>query len=170
MARPLAAVMVFLLQFELACAQSVPNVPAKKVDEKVEKAWRSAPKAPDIPGSRRLEPGRRVDLLADAPSGKSETRWPSNSIVISSGVPGTLSIKDRRELGLTVMNLSLIIKELRASGEIDSETSNAEMAAAVAVNLAGKHPELAGRVDWDVIISFIERLMPLVIGVKFTTE
>jgi hypothetical protein len=75
-----------------------------------------------------------------------------------------LSLKQARELGLSLPNLVAVAKELRAEGEIDDSTSRAEKVAAITVRLHDKNPQAfsLGNVDWDAVFEFIDRLMGLI--------
>jgi len=76
-----------------------------------------------------------------------------------------LSWRERRALGLTFLNLLATARELKVAGEIDSSTLSSDMAAAIAMRMEQKSPSTfaaLGPVDWDAIIAFIERLIPLI--------
>lgn len=75
-----------------------------------------------------------------------------------------LTLRERREMGLTVLNIAQVARELKQSGDIDAQTSQAEIAAAIAIKLESKNPQAFGAgVDWDAILAFIERLLPLIL-------
>lgn len=76
-----------------------------------------------------------------------------------------LTIRQRRELGLTIPNMLSAIRELRDAGEIDSTTNRAEMAALVAARLEQRNPEAFGAVglNWEAILAFIEALLPILL-------
>lgn len=77
----------------------------------------------------------------------------------------SLNLRDRRAMGLTVGNLLALAKELRAEGAIDDDSTAAEEAAALAMKLREKTPHAfanANAMDWESIISFIEKLMPII--------
>jgi hypothetical protein len=76
-----------------------------------------------------------------------------------------LTLRQRREMGLTLSNLAEIAKELKAEGEIDKDTPHAEGAALIASRLESKSPKsFAGSsaFDWQAILDLIERLMPFI--------
>jgi hypothetical protein len=75
-----------------------------------------------------------------------------------------IGIRKRRELGLTVKNIREVTKRLKDSGELDG-LDNAAIAAAVLDEIVQANPQLAQDpgVDWDSILAFIERLLPLIL-------
>lgn len=83
----------------------------------------------------------------------------------AAGSRRVLGLRERRQLGLTVANISVALKELKAEGEIDKTSSDSEIAAAVAAKLAEKNPQSFGAagIDLDAIIAFIEKLLPLIL-------
>lgn len=76
------------------------------------------------------------------------------------------TLRERREMGLTVGNLADHYRELRNEGVIDEDSSRAEVSAALSARLDERNPQPFkgfGAVDWDSLISFIERLIPLIL-------
>lgn len=77
-----------------------------------------------------------------------------------------LGLLRRRRLGLTVGQLLPIVRDLKARGLIDDDNPSAA-AVAVAAHLHGVDPawqaEAKVGADWDAILDFIERLIPLIL-------
>ncbi len=78
-----------------------------------------------------------------------------------------LSLRERRELGITWANVHAKAKELYQSGEIDADMSRAEIAAMVFSQIAADNPQAFAdaSVDWDAIIAFIEAILPLILQI-----
>jgi hypothetical protein len=75
----------------------------------------------------------------------------------------TLTLKITREMGMSVSNLAVLHRELQTEGEIDSDSSSAEIAVALVVRLTTKNPTaFVGRINWDGALAFVEKLLPLV--------
>lgn len=83
-----------------------------------------------------------------------------------------LTPSQRIAVGATYKNVIRIVRELRRDGEIDDETSHAEIAAAVVSRLEKENPksfsELAkGDRDWasflESLAAFVERILPLIL-------
>lgn len=75
-----------------------------------------------------------------------------------------LTWRDRKDMGLTVRELAPVYRELKKSGEIDDESSDGEIAAALSVKMSQKNPmAFKGNIDWDAIIAFIEKMIPLIL-------
>ena len=72
--------------------------------------------------------------------------------------------KQRRKLGFTVRNLIKATKELKAAGELDG-LGQSEISAAVLTKMIEGNTELLSDAsfDWESILSFIERIMPLIL-------
>lgn len=75
-----------------------------------------------------------------------------------------LTFRERRELGLTVVNIMPIYRRMRESGELDAMSAS-EAAVVVADELQGTYPKAyeAAGVDWDAILAFIERIIELLL-------
>jgi hypothetical protein len=69
------------------------------------------------------------------------------------------------EMGLTFPNMLRVAKQLKASGELSEDADVA--AAQIAAALAGENPKaFAGPgIDWDAILAFIEKLLPLILQI-----
>lgn len=78
---------------------------------------------------------------------------------------GRLTLRQRRQLGLTFRNCLQAARKLKAEGTLDADPDIA--AAQIAAVISGD-PEYAkayaevGAVNWDAILAFIERLIPLI--------
>lgn len=72
---------------------------------------------------------------------------------------GGLTRRDRRQLGITIRGIRLAAKELREDGrEITSQ--------AVLETIIDQNPTAWANkpgIDWDAIIAFIEKLLPLIL-------
>ncbi len=75
-----------------------------------------------------------------------------------------LKLRERIRLGLTIPNMVRKAKELRAAGTLDTE--NPDIAAAqIAAAIAADNPKAYAEpgIDWEGILAFIERLLPLIL-------
>lgn len=77
-----------------------------------------------------------------------------------------LGLLERRKLGLTIGQLRPVVKQMIDEGRLDPENHSAA-AAAVMDELASKNPSAwqdpMGAPDWDAILEFLEKLMPLIL-------
>ena len=82
------------------------------------------------------------------------------------GAPVGLTIKQRRELGLTLNNLIRVTKQLKRDKKLEGLTHD-QIAVVVAEQLVVENPKAAAdaTIDWDAIIAFIERLIPLIMKI-----
>jgi hypothetical protein len=78
---------------------------------------------------------------------------------------GTLSLRDRRRLGLTIPKIARTLQDLQKDGEIEQGMSQSEMAAAVLDRLSAEDPKMYGEsaLDIDGILAFLERILPLIL-------
>lgn len=78
----------------------------------------------------------------------------------------TLSDREARRLGVNFRTVREAVKELKASGDLDPQASNAEIAAQVADHIASKKENAAafkaGSIDFDALIAFIEKLLAII--------
>lgn len=83
-----------------------------------------------------------------------------------------ITLKQRRDLGVTIPNVTRVVRDLRRDGEVDDETSHAEIAAAVVARLEKEQPKAFGELakgdrDWasflEALASFIEKILPLIL-------
>lgn len=78
---------------------------------------------------------------------------------------GGLTIRQRRDMGLTLLNVRRVAKGLLDSGEITRDMPREEIAAAVLAVLTSENPKAFADpgVDWDALLSFIERLLAILL-------
>jgi len=83
-----------------------------------------------------------------------------------------LGFFERRQLGLTLVNVGRVMKQLKEAGEITDGMDAATIAAAVANAMVAENPEgfkaAAGR-DWQIffeaVIAFLEKFIPLLLTI-----
>lgn len=77
-----------------------------------------------------------------------------------------LSFKQRRAMGITIRNIRLKMVEMKQDGRLDG-VSQAEVAIMVLNELITDNPQAFAdpSIDWDGIIAFIERLIPLILKI-----
>ena len=94
--------------------------------------------------------------VADAPSAQADAKT-------ALGRPG-LSIKQRRAMGITIRNVRKKVSEMQKAGDLAGMTQS-EIAIAVMDNLVADNPKAFGDpgVDWDSVLAFIEKLIPLIL-------
>jgi len=75
-----------------------------------------------------------------------------------------LSRRQRREMGLTFLNIRRIAKAGIDSGELTKDTDLAVASAFVIDKLVGENPQAFGdpSVDWDAILAFVEAILEIV--------
>ena len=78
-----------------------------------------------------------------------------------------LTIRQRREMGLTLRNVTRIVKELDEAGEITEDTTVEEAAVMVLSVLVEDTPAAFQdpAIDWEAILAFLERLLPLILQI-----
>lgn len=77
-----------------------------------------------------------------------------------------LTLREARSLGVTVAAVRQAVEDLRKSGDLDASTSRPEMAALVTDRLAEQNAAAfrgAEGLDWDALLAFIEKLLPLIL-------
>ena len=78
-----------------------------------------------------------------------------------------LGIRKRRAMGLTFRGIGKATAALMKSGEITGDEDHSIIAAAVLAKIQGDNPEAFADpgVDWDALIEFIERLLPIILQI-----
>jgi hypothetical protein len=102
--------------------------------------------------------------MADAPTvEKKAVRWVDAP---ASSARRELTLRQTRELGLTLHNMASSYRELKAAGEIDDQSSEAETASAIAVHIASKNKAAFSNasLNWDAILAFISKWLPIIIA------
>jgi hypothetical protein len=74
-----------------------------------------------------------------------------------------LTLRQRREIGLTLRNCIRVARGLNRDDELSDDPDIA--AGQIAVALAGENPQAFVGVDWDAILEFIEKLIPLIMKI-----
>lgn len=112
------------------------------------------------------EPKEEIVLAqADAPPAARSSMPPP---ITGSRQPATspirreLSLRQLRDMGLTVEAIRDTLKELQDEGEIEPDMSRAEKSAAILVRLHDKNPQAFSFDSLDRLLSFIERLIGII--------
>jgi hypothetical protein len=76
-----------------------------------------------------------------------------------------LTFRQRIDMGLTVPNMLRVAREMKRNGELSDDADVA--AAQIAAALAGENPKAFAdpSIDWDAILAFIEKLLPLILQI-----
>lgn len=109
----------------------------------------------------RTEPAGR--LVAEAAWSTTE---PATPPAAAAAPRRTLTLREARALGVTFATVKRAVEELRNSGDLDAAASRAEVAALVADRLAEQNAaafRAAAGLDWDALLAFIEKLLPLIL-------
>lgn len=83
----------------------------------------------------------------------------------ASGTVRGLSLRDARKMGLTVVNITKTVKKLKSEGQINSDSTDSEVAALVAQEIFNENKAAWGdpkAVNWDSILALIESLLPII--------
>jgi len=75
-----------------------------------------------------------------------------------------MNIRERRDLGLTLVNLIRHAKAIKDAGQWDPE-DRIGMVALLAESVVRENPTVCGKpgFDWDAFLAFIEKLLPLLL-------
>jgi hypothetical protein len=78
-----------------------------------------------------------------------------------------LTFRQRREMGLTVINVIRVTRQLASDGTISKDTPQDEVIDAVINQLVFENPKAAAdpTIDWEAIAAFLERIMPLILTI-----
>ena len=79
-----------------------------------------------------------------------------------------LSWRQRRRMGVTPLNMARVVKNLKEQHEDFDEWSQEEIAAAILDELVNDHPQAfaeVGAIDWDGLLAFIEKLLPIILKI-----
>lgn len=77
-----------------------------------------------------------------------------------------MSRREMRRMGLTVLNVRRRARQMAIAGEITSDMSGEQIRDIVIDDLMGEEPSAwrnVGAPDWDAIIAFITKLLPLIL-------
>lgn len=79
----------------------------------------------------------------------------------------SMTMRERRQRGLTLRNLVKVSRQLKESGELTSDMPRDEMAELILEAVVAEDPKAFAEVglDWDAIIAFIEKLLPLILTI-----
>ena len=80
----------------------------------------------------------------------------------------TLSRREMRRLGVTVLNVRRRARQMAKAGEITADMSGEQIRDIVLDDLMGDEPHAfqnLGAPDWDSILAFIEKLLPLILKI-----
>jgi hypothetical protein len=79
----------------------------------------------------------------------------------------TLTFRQRRDMGLTLVNLVRVTRQLAAEGVVDKDTPPEELRDAILSRLAAESPEACAdpTVDWDAVLQFLEKLLPFLLQI-----
>lgn len=88
--------------------------------------------------------------------------------LLNDNVPlGKLTVRQRRQMGLTFRGALQAARELNRRGEIHKDMDSKEISALIAeeimVTNAKAWADNAVAIDWDAILAFIEKLIPLIL-------
>lgn len=79
---------------------------------------------------------------------------------------GSLTIRQRRELGLTIPAIAKTLRQLQAEGSLEPGMSRSEMAALVLDRMSAENPAYAAEgIDLDGILAFLEAILPLILQI-----
>jgi len=79
-----------------------------------------------------------------------------------------LSRREMRRLGVTVLNVRRRTRQMAAAGEITADMPADRIRDIIIDDLMGDEPhafQQLGAPDWDAIIAFIEKLLPLILKI-----
>ena len=87
---------------------------------------------------------------------------------VNDNVPlGRLTVRQRRQMGLTFLGTLGAARELARRGEIHKDMDRKEISALIAEEIMATNAKAwadnAAAIDWDAIIAFIEKLIPLIL-------
>lgn len=104
-------------------------------------------------------------VWATSSNGDAKSTSPSSSS--SGALRAALSLREARNMGITVQSVAQAVRELNEDGAIDAHSTDAEVSAQVAQKLFKQNTAAWGdpkTVNWDAILAFIEKLLPLIMA------
>lgn len=109
-----------------------------------------------------------VVAQADSQGEPKSATWSSGSSKLNaaSGRNEGLSLRDARKMGISVVSVLREVRKLKNEGMITKDTTDAEVAVMVADELFENNKAAWGdpkAINWDVVLSFIETLLPIII-------
>jgi hypothetical protein len=78
-----------------------------------------------------------------------------------------LTFRQRRDMGLTLINLIRVTRTLASEGVIDKSTPQEEVRDAILSRLAADNPVACADpgIDWDAVLAFLEKLLPFLLQI-----
>lgn len=73
--------------------------------------------------------------------------------------------RQMRQAGLTVLNVRRRARQMARDGEITSSMTREQIRDTVLDDLYAAEPRAMAGVDWDAILAFIEKLLPLILQI-----
>jgi hypothetical protein len=92
----------------------------------------------------------------------------SSAYAAEAELEGKLSRREMRRLGVTVLNVRRRARQMARDGEITEDMSGDQIRDIVIDDLMGDEPyafQQLGAPDWDAILKFIEKLLPLILKI-----
>lgn len=101
-----------------------------------------------------------VPVVTETPQANADGEMPS-----AQGLR-RMTIRERRDAGVTIHNLRVKAKELYEDGQIDKDMSRAEISALIFSELQQDNPKAFAdpTLDLDAILAFIEALLPIILA------
>lgn len=77
-----------------------------------------------------------------------------------------LTIRERREMGLTIPNILRATREMVREGLLTRQTSQEDVRDLILERMVFENPKAYANpeVDWDAILAFIEKLLPIILA------
>lgn len=78
-----------------------------------------------------------------------------------------MTMRERRQRGLTLRNMLRVSRQLKESGELTKGMSDDEMAEAILEAIVTEDPKAFGEpgIDFDAILEFIKKWLPIIMSI-----
>lgn len=71
--------------------------------------------------------------------------------------------RDMRRYGLTLLAMRRRARHMALAGELTSEMSPAQVRETVLDDICDESPQIVEAIDWNALLAFIEKLLPLIL-------
>jgi hypothetical protein len=71
--------------------------------------------------------------------------------------------REMRRQGVTLLEMRRRVKQMARAGELTKEMTPAQVRETVLDDICSDNPRIVEAIDWDALLAFIEKLIPLIL-------
>ena len=71
--------------------------------------------------------------------------------------------REMRRHGVTLLEMRRRVRQMARAGELTKDMTSAEVRETVLDDICSDNPRIVEAIDWDALLAFIEKLLPLIL-------